>query len=318
MIVSSTSQLIAALKAGASVIALAQGDYSGVVISGYHGQVTISSADPAHRAVIHDLTIDHSSGVTLRGLDLSTAGQPVAKWGAAATKVFYVLNSEKILLDDLTVHGDPNGSLATDISGLQIRDSNHVTLTNSDFQHLHWAVEDIDDTYLTVSGNHFHNNRDDGLRGGGAANVLVENNRCDSNHPDEKDDDHPDCIQFWTEPNVHSHDITIVGNVYRRGQGLPTQGIFFRDQHENLPFEKVVIKNNTIEGAGYNGISITGAIDPILEGNVVCEYNDQHSWITLRNVKMAHLNNNKASLFKYVESSDIHADGSRPAKPCHK
>lgn len=314
MLVYSVPQLLAALKASAAgaVITLAPGDWRLVTITGFQGAVTINGPG----AVLYDLTIQYSSGLDLEGLELSTIGHAPGEWGAANTIGFYVLNSSNITLNGFKVHGAPNGTLATEISGLQVRASDHVTVSNGDFHNLHWAVEDVDDSYLQIIGNHFHDNMDDGLRGGGSSNVLVQGNACDSNHPDGGDTDHPDCIQFWSEAGVVPHDITITGNSYTRGAGLPTQGIFISDQIGNLPFVRLTIENNTITGAGYNGITVNDAAGLVMKNNIVCPYPDQQSWITLEVIAGGTLTDNQSTLYKILNSTSVLQAGDTSVATC--
>jgi len=297
-----TGGLLAALgraKPG-EVITLAPGSYTNV------GSATITSADPSHPAVLTDLTIADSSGLTLKNLELSAANTPIGQFGAEATIPFEVTRSKNVTLVALKVHGALDGTLATDVSGLIIRNSDQVTLADSDFSHLHNALNQFSNTNLTVRGNHFHGLRDDGVRGGGSSHVLIENNRCEDNHPDPSDDDHPDCIQFWTSGmTAVAHDITIRNNTYIRGKGRPTQGVFMRDETNHLPYEGVKIYGNVIEGAGYNGITVFGAINPDIEDNYVCPYHDQQSWLIVRQVKRAMLADNRASRYVLQDSSGV-------------
>lgn len=305
---SNTAELLRALKRAApgAVIQLAPGSYSGVVIVGFHGAATITSANRSHPAVLTDLAIQNSSGLTLHDLELSTETDPIGPYGAEATIPFKVTGSSHITLARLNVHGALHGSLATDLSGIIVRDGDHIEVSDSDFHNLHNALAHLNITSLIVRNNHFHLLRDDGLRGGGSSDVLVEGNHCDNNHPDATDPDHPDCIQFWTSgTKIAAHDITIRGNTYERGSGGATQGIFLRDEMTTLPFRHVDISDNVIKGAQYNGISIFGATDVHIANNIVCEYSGQASWIIVRVVNSAKLLNNQASKFNYIKSTAI-------------
>ena len=303
--VSTTAGLLSALSSASpgERILLAPGNYEGVVIRGFKGTATVASANPARPAVLRDLTIDNSSGLVLEDLEMSTVGTPIDAAGFGKMP-FRVLHSQNIVLRHLNVHGAPDGALATDISGLLVRWSDHVTVENSEFSHLHNGMQHVDDDHLVIRGNHFHLLWDDGIRGGGSSDVLVENNLCDSNHPDLADTDHPDCIQFWTANTTASvHDIVIRGNVYHRGTGNQVQGIFIRDDKMTYPFLRVVITGNVIEGALWNGISVWGAIDPVIEDNHICGYPGQASWLVVRGTKGAIVRHNRVPLVHYVDAT---------------
>ena len=317
-------RLLAGAKAG-GVIRLRPGVYDHVVINGFHGDATLTSLEPGRPAVLTDLTIKNSSGLTLKSLDFDNTNFPPNASNPGGTSAFLIVNSDNILLSKLDVHGSPSGSLATDVSGFSINSSRHVTVEHSDFHNLHTALHHGNDEWLTVRDNHFHHLRDDGFSGGGSSNVLVENNHCDSNHPDgAADTDHPDCIQFWTAgTKAPAHDITIVGNTYDRGDGTPTQGIWMRDEVGTLPFQHVTVTGNVIRGAMYNGISVYGATDVKISGNTVCQYRDQPSWIVVRVIDGVEVTGNASSRLAYVKSTRIrdsgnkHVDDCRPAPHDH-
>ena len=316
--VSTTEGLLAALskaKPGEKIL-LAPGRYEGVKIRNFNGTATVASEDPAHPAVLRDLIVDGSSGLVLQDLEMSTADMPVDSAGVGKMP-FVVIHSHAIVLRRLNVHGSPDGTLATDISGVLVRLSDHVTVEDSEFSHLHNGLQHVDDDDIIFRNNHFHLLRDDGIRGGGSSNVLIENNRCDSNHPDKDDADHPDCIQFWTSnTTAPAHDITIRGNVYRRGSGHPVQGIFLRDETTKLPYENVVVTDNTIEGGLWNGIAVMGSHNPFIEGNRVCGYPDQESWLVLRDSDGGVVKNNRSEKLKYVNTFHYKDEHNGSARRC--
>jgi hypothetical protein len=317
--VSNSHELLEALRTAppGARIKLQPGLYSDVVVKGVRGPFVIESASVDHPAVLTDLRVSETKDLTLADVEFSAAGVAPGPFGPAATVPFQILDSANIDLERLNVHGAPNGSLETDVSGLLIRNSDHVTIANSDFHNLHNAINHIDDQNLTVANNHFHHLRDDGLRGGGSSYVSVTDNRCDSQHPDAKDQDHPDCIQFWTtNTKTPAHDITITGNTYERGEGMPIQGIFMRDEVGALPYQRVTISGNIVRGASWNGIAVSGATAPIIKGNVVCPYADQMSWIRVQDTTGAALSDNKAGRYAFKNNTDLVEKGDRVSGDC--
>ena len=268
-----TAELLAGLKSAkpGSTIQLAAGTYSGVAIQGerFSAPVNIEGAPGEAKSVFTDLTIKDSRGLVLRRIDFDASHTAVGTWGAESTIAFSVGSSQDIQFDGDAFHGDANGTLANTVSGLIVRDSDAVSITNSDFTHLHNAFQHVDDTHLTLRGNSFHELWDDAMRGGGSSWVTIDANHCWSNHPDITDPDHPDCIQFWTSgTKTSAHDIVITNNRYELGRGTPTQFIFVGNEL-GIPYENVTISGNVGYGAGWNGIAIGDANNVTITGNTL-------------------------------------------------
>ena len=291
--VSSSSQLNAAIKAAQAgdTIQLAAGTYAGIVATNDHfaTDVTVTSADPAHQAVITDLMVSASNGLTFSGLELQANA-------AGGDNPFKVNSSQDIHFDHLNVHGSLDGDPQNDVAGFLIRGSSDVSVTNSEFQQLHHAIAQLDNDHLTISGNAFHDIRTDGVRGGGSSNVTVSSNTFTNFFP--VAGDHGDAIQFWTSNTTASaHDIIITDNLFLRGSGGVAQGVFVTDQVGNLPYIHLTITNNFIIGGMFNGISVNDAQGVTIDHNVVAGFTDMNSWIRLDNVAGATVTNNSANQF---------------------
>ncbi len=261
------AELVAALKActASCVILLSPGDWRDVRIEHIDAHATITGKD----AVIHDLRVAKSSGITFSNLEFSSAGAKPGAWGASHDNWFGVYDSTDIQFDHVRVHGDPNGTFATTSSGLMIRTSSNVKVSYSDFSHLYHAVTFLTDEKLLLDHNQFHDLFDDAMRGGGTSWITISNNVCSSNHPDAADMDHPDCIQFWTaNATAPAHDITITDNRYDRGTAHPTQFIFLGNE-KNLPYENVRITGNRAYGSLWAGIAISNAHNVVIEKNTL-------------------------------------------------
>ncbi len=322
------NRLVAALRSArpGAVIALPPGIYQGNALAGlrFSPAVTITSADRAHPATLKDLTIQNSSGLDFRNLEFSTADDPPGPRGAMDTIPFQVTGCAHLLFSQIKVHGDPNGSLATDETGLEVRNSSYVTVEGSEFSHLHNAFYVLDDDHVAFTNNYCHDLRDDCFHGGGTSWLQVTWNRADSNHPDGKaDPDHPDFIQLWGRPTKgddQAHDILIAHNFYRRGRGTQTQGIFVQTepQWHIPPMRNVRITGNVILGAQYNGITVQGAAPGTeIDHNIVRGHNDMRSWIFVRDSAGVDLHDNVGELF-YIEAkstSNIHEAHDQHAGP---
>jgi hypothetical protein len=267
-----TAGLLKALNAAkrGAVIRLGPGPYA-PIIQDFHGQVTLTSADPKRPATFTSLDVIRSSGLTFDGLDLDNSTFPMGPFGGKHTYSYHIKQSSNITLTNLAIHGDPAGTLDTDRSGFDVRDSDHITVSHSDFHNLHNAFTYLNDTYMTISHNRFHNLRDDAMDGGGVSNFLIENNVCESNHPDGLADiDHPDCIQIWTAyAKAPAHDIIIRDNRYERGTGHATQFIWITDEGHVGAYENVTITGNVAVGSMFNGIGVQHVHNAIITDNVL-------------------------------------------------
>jgi Ca2+-binding RTX toxin-like protein len=271
-------------------IALAPGTYGGLLFNGLNlGGVTITSANPLAPATITDLYLYNCSGMTFSQLEF----QANASFG---DNVWKVTGSSDIHFDHLNAHGSLDGNPQDDVIGFLIRTSTNVSVTNSEFQQLSNAIQQLDNNNITLSGNHFHDLQTDAIRGGGSSNVTVSNNTFTSFFP--KTGDHPDAIQFWTTNETTSaHDITITDNVLDRGSGEVVQGIFLADEVGTLPYQHVTITGNTMIGGLYNGIAIGHVDDLTITNNFVQGFTDQKSWIRVDNATNYTVSGNSANDF---------------------
>ncbi|RVU03514.1 hypothetical protein EOE18_15450 [Novosphingobium umbonatum] len=273
--VSTTAQLEKALSSAVDgdIIALASGDYSGLVISNINidGNVTITSADASNPAVLTDLSVKNSSGITFSNLDFyeEDAG---TYWN------FTITNCSDIAIDNVTLHGPDNVGSGEESQILLIRNSSGVSVTNCEFYNLYSGLNLLDCDGITVSNNSFHDIRMDGIRGGGNSNIVISSNYFTDFYP--ASGDHGDCIQFWTtNTTTAASNITITDNLFVRGDGAAVQGIFMRDEVGGLSYQNVTIADNVMLGTLYQGITAGGVASGTVSDNIVVGYADQKSWI---------------------------------------
>src|SRR3546814_4184259 len=116
-------------------------------------------------------------------------------------------------MSHMYVHGLLDGDPSNDAMAMNIRNSSNISVTESEFEDLHHAINFLDSDHVTVSGNSFHTMRSDGVRGGGTNDVVISNNYFTDFHP--VGADHPDAIQLWTTNTTESaRNISITGNVF--------------------------------------------------------------------------------------------------------
>ncbi len=278
--VSTTADLLAAVtraQAG-DEIRVAPGQYSGVAIRGVmpSGNVTITSADPNKPAVFSDFLISGSSNLTVSNVRMTVPDNSLTWYH------FQVASSSNIKITN-TLFDGPGLNPIQSTSGLMIRSSTNVTVHDSEFTNLVFGVNLLNNTGVTITNSLFHDIRVDGIRGGGNSQVYFGYNYFTNFYP--RPEEHADAIQFWTtNTTAPTSDITIVGNVYVRGEGsYYVHGIFFRDELMNMPFSNVTIKDNLIVGAEYNALSLDGVVSGQVSGNQVLAFPDQDSWIRTQN-----------------------------------
>jgi len=274
--VSTTAELTAALKhvLDGDTILMNPGTYSNIAIVNYYGgNVMITSADPSNPAVLTDMKVNGSSGLTFSNLEFYD-NQPSNLFS------FYFSGDSNITLTNLSVHGLDNIGSGEESSPLMIRSSTNFTVSDSEFYNAKYGMQILDNTNLTIDNNYFHDIRSDGIRGGGNSDVVISQNFFTNFYP--ATDDHPDAIQFWTTNTTTSaSNIVIDGNLIVRGDGDHIQGIFFRDQVGGLPYFDVSITNNIVLGEMYNGIVPGGVETGLVAYNTVIGYSDMKSWISV-------------------------------------
>jgi len=273
------------------IIKLAPGDYSGLYVRDLHidGAVTITSQDPSNQAVLTDLVIRDSNGITLKGLELGAqeSGQQYA---------FQITQSTNISLNNLKIYGPDNMGTGLEASLMLIRSSKNVHVTESEIFRGWHGIGLRDNEEVTIEGNYFHDLRTDGVRGGGNSDLRIAQNLFTDFYP--QANDHPDAIQLWTTNTEHtSRNIEITENLILRGNGTPLQGIFIRDTFNDMPFENLTVTGNFVAGGRYNGITVSGANDVYVADNVVSGYTDQRSWIRLQYVTDLTAKDNQASTY---------------------
>ena len=267
--VGSVSDLNAALKSAhaGDTILLKAGTYDGVGIYGfnYNGAVTIQSADPTHQAVINNLDIEQSSGIAIKNVNVEVTG--------TTANAVMVGTSSHISLDGLTIYGTSTTLTGT---GVFVRNSNDVTLSNSDISQLGSGVGHLDDSGLTILNNNIHNIEADGIIGGGSSHVTVSGNTFSDFHT--AAGDHPDAIQFFGGDlaSSPSTDILVSNNVITRGDGSIIQGIFV----ENT--SNIVITGNAMAGTMTNGIAVSASPNTLISGNFLDGFTDMGTEIVTR------------------------------------
>lgn len=296
IVVKNQAELLTALKnaKGGETIKLLAGNYGTVNINNYNfaSTVNIVSADPGSRALLEQLSINGSSNIAVQGLDLIRPASTV-ETNATLNSVF---NSRNISFDDVHIRGalaDPTLSSAT---GLVIRSSAGVTVTNSTFDHIGSGLNVSGSSDIVLKDNSLSELRRDGMILSAVTRVTIDGNMITNMHP--AAGDHPDFVQFYTNgTTTASSDITVTNNLFLQGSGEAAQGVFMQDEVGTLPFVNVNISNNLVYTNGLsNGIFVKGGKNVVISSNSAISRTDDTTpvWIFMANVTGGSISNNIA------------------------
>jgi Ca2+-binding RTX toxin-like protein len=305
--VGTTAALQSALSSAhaGDTIRLQAGQYDGLAIKNlsFSQDVTITSADPLHQAVLTNFGINHVTGLTISNVQMF-ANNPLGAYG------FSVLNSDNIHFDHVGLHGSLDGNAANDQNGLLFQNSSNVSLTNSELQQLAHGVMVSTSSNVQLTGNAVHDMRVDGFDFAQVDHVTVTRNSFTSFHS--VAGDHADAIQFWTtNTTAPSHDIMISDNVVTMGSGTGSQGIFLRDTNGSLAFQNVTISGNLIDGGNDpNGIRVIYANGLTVSGNtLVTQINQPQISLEVDNSDNVTSSNNQAVSIRLVNDTHVTQSG---------
>jgi hypothetical protein len=271
--VSNVANLSQALKGSAAgaTIELAPGTYVGVSIVNmkFDQPVTITSADPAHRALLIGLKVANSSGLVLKGLELSTVGDPDAYYP------FRIQSSENVKFLNLDFHGDQSAPPSTGRRGVLAANNTDIRFEGCHFHHMWGGLTANNNLRVDIIGNTFSDLNKGAVEMGGSSLVNISNNLFTNFRLDRGT--HPDAIQLYTAGTQKiAHDILIKDNLYYRGTGDAVQGIFIQDEVGTLPYNDLTVSGNAIIGGMWNSIYIKHAT-----GNLRVTNNIAASWAGL-------------------------------------
>src|SRR5262249_36212262 len=132
--VSTSAALMSALKVAhaGDTIQLAAGTDSPGGLDDLHfaSDVTITSLDPTHAAVIKGLAVRAVSGLTFQNLDFTVS--------KASENAVTVESSQDVHFNDVYVHGSLDDDPSRDGGGILLRLSSDVSVANSTFEQLFW------------------------------------------------------------------------------------------------------------------------------------------------------------------------------------
>lgn len=268
-----------------------------VLAPGSYGQVSLS-----------DLSFDTpvtlvAKGVETKGLVLNKVtglrivGMSVALDEPDAGRLA-ITDSQNIRISELSARGLPRGQ------GLFITRTRNIRVDKSSFEGFRNGVVHAGCYDIAIEGNTFRRLGADGVTGAGTSRLLIKDNDFADFAP--TPGAHPDAIQVFTKGTTASaEDISIIGNRIRRGSGGIPQGIFITDQTGTLPYRRIVVRDNVIEGAMYNGIAVSHAEDVEVSGNSVQPYEGMNSRINVNSVTRGKIFNNRYWKLLLADNEDV-------------
>lgn len=271
--VTSYATLLVALKTAApgDVIQLAAGSYFQPVLSGFHFAapgVTLTSADPAHPAVLVGLGVAKCAGLTFKGLELTTVGYVHDPYYA-----FRLASCDQIAFTGCDVHGDPMLAPGAQITGFYVLDSSNISWTYNRLHDINAAIGANRNHGLTIANNSFSHLNKGGVELGGNSQVSITDNDFTDFHITRGT--HADAVQIFTAGTmVIASDTVLTGNLFFRGSGDPIQGLFIQDEVGTLPFHNVTVRDNAVIGGMWDSIylhaNFTGALT--VENNIAVSW----------------------------------------------
>lgn len=294
--VANASQLEAAFQAAkdGDRIELAAGNYGYTSLEGrnFSQGITITSADPANRAVFDTkLLLKQVSGVTVTGVDVArdtlslNANDPIVTVGG----------SQNVMLQDMTIKGylptaadgvDPTLSSSGRLDpligygygmGVRVLNSDSVVLDNLDLSDLRLGIRLERSNNTTVSNVDIHDVRE-GMGLSDIDDTVIRDSYFHDFKPwnidlNSSKGDHSDMIQFWgVNSSSGVHRLLIQDNLFHQPEGLmPTQTIFghLNNAPANVTLTDFTITGNMIINGHTNAIRLSDVDNFIVSDNLL-------------------------------------------------
>lgn len=264
------------VKSGDTIL-LAKGTYADLDMAAnkwnanlnFTSKVTIASEDPNNPAVLNNLMMRQMQNVELRGIKFQ------------ATKVdaqdFWVENGRNVQFVDCSFVGKTKDGLGSGI-GLRIKNSNDVTVDDSDFSTFRNGLYATNGDNVDVSDSNFRLMSNDSILMGGMSGTTISGNdfRNMKSDPNLK---HKDAIQFLTSStDAPSRDIVIRNNVIDNGE--QTHGIYFTNSVASggdlsVKYRNILIEGNELRTAHTHGITMNHGDGVIIRNNTLVQNPDK-------------------------------------------
>jgi parallel beta-helix repeat protein len=306
VVVANDAELATAIGNAVSgqTIKLESGTYAQVTLTSktFPGSgITFTSDDPLDRAIINGIKWNNVDNATLKGVDVRPGTDTLQQPCVSLTN-----GSNNVVFDDLIIrdmsHSNVIATWKSDVTAaydawvaaapgaakaaallvlnaalgsraVQISDATNVTFKNSNIQFVAGGVFVNDVVGFTYDNNTIDNCYGDGLQFNALNTATITDSFFSRFYA--IPGDHTDAIQGHTESITFANqNITIDGNTVIRGVGGANyQGIFLGNE-DAIYYQNIVITNNTVTGAQYNGIFLLQGTNCTMSNNTVQPYND--------------------------------------------
>ncbi len=256
---------ISAARAGDRIL-LAPGNYGALTIGPRRGRgaVTLMPSEARDPPVFRSILVRDADDLTFENL-IVTLGPATAP---LSTYAIEIRRSARVRLERLTVSSAANGVSGDDGYGVFIRDSQSVTIVASRLHDVFRGIAIFGSDDVVVSGNSITRAGSDGVVARGAVRLTVENNSVTDFDPVDPVKWHPDGVQLWSRGAARANEaIVIRGNIIRRGNGGPAQGIFIKSPE--IASRDILIEGNTIDQSMGQGIFVQNGEEVVIRGNVL-------------------------------------------------
>lgn len=290
--VSGAEELQAALASvtAGDTIFLEPGDYGEVFISGmtFDPPVTIASANPDDMAIIRELDVRSSDGLTFDNLFVDFVPDMDTLYHTEAVRVD---DSANITISNCLLQGGdsingidpdsepgtpaPNGILGYPTAkGITIVNGTDITIENCEIADFGRGITFGNVEGFNILNNYIHDTRGSPLTGGGeTSDILIE-----GNHFSTADSwnlggagDHADFIHIFTLSSTETpHDnIIIRDNFFEQGDGAAILGIYLDDNGLNQGFTNVIIEDNLLHNGDTQGIRLENVDGALIQNNTL-------------------------------------------------
>lgn len=271
VLVSTTAELITALgnATGGETILLTAGNYDDLNIYdlNFASSVTIKSQNPL-QAVFATIIVKNSSNIIFDSIHIEHIRTVGESESVIALKI---RESNNISLINSELNGSVDGIYDNDVVLLNVYQSQNITIADNVFHDgTRGSIFNIVDQ-LTVTGNQLFDIRSDGFDFVAVRGVLIEGNSFTDFHPAALD--HPDAIQFWsTNAPYDSSDVVIRNNTMLQGNGDVFQSIFISNALAGGGFSDFTIEGNVIYNGSIHGISVYNGANIRITNNTVLAF----------------------------------------------
>lgn len=266
--VSDPAGLNAALMSAASGdrILLAPGNYGALDFRHAHFSpaVTVEAADPGLRPQFMSFYLNDVSGLVFSTLRVEYGPTQAPQ----TTYAINILDGADIALAGLEILSAEDGVAGNDAYGVNIRDSARITVRDSDIHDVYRGVAALESDDVVIRRNKIRAVGSDGFAGGGLVRLLVADNYFADFSIIDLEIQHPDAIQLWSRNATRANaDVTITGNLIRRGGGDQSQGIFVKTPE--IATTNLLIAQNVVEQTMAQGIFAENGDGVVIRNNTV-------------------------------------------------